>query len=380
MRVVHTVPSIAREASGPTYVVTRLCESLIEKKQRVNLAVLAEHSDALTAGSTYIKYFSVDFGQRRLGVSNQMRRWLNTEAFAGRIDLLHNHSLWMMPNVYPGRTAAKFRIPYVVSPHGVFTEYAMSIGSNIKKLFWPLIQKPSLISVGMFHATAESEYKDIRRLGFRQPVAIIPSGIDLPDRIALQGTERRTLLFLGRIHPNKGLDLLIPAWQQLQNQFPDWYLKIVGPDENDYLSEVKALVAKIHAERVEFVEPKFGKAKWDTYANSALFILPSYSENFGVAVAEALASGVPAIVTRGAPWQGLEMNQAGWWIDTSVEALVAVLREALSSSPEKLQRMGACGRAWMLKEYSWSNISMRMLDSYRWLRDGGPAPAWIITD
>ena len=254
----------------------------------------------------------------------------------------------------------------------------MGSGSPLKKVFWPLLQRPALSAAACFHATADSEYEDIRRMGFRQPVAIIPNGIDIPELLPKAEKACRTLLFLGRIHPKKGLDMLLPAWRAVQGRFPEWHLKIVGPDNRGHLGEMQHLASKLRLERVEFSGALFGAQKWQAYRDADLFVLPTYSENFGLAVAEALASSTPAIATKGAPWAGLQQQQAGWWIDIGVDPLVACLEDALAQSADKLQAMGKRGRNWMVAEYSWKRVGQQIFDIYRWVLDRGNKPEWVI--
>ncbi len=155
VRVIHTVPAIAEEASGPSYSVVRLCESLIAQGEDVTLAAL--DWAPLAAPPPFLKAFPLGLGPRRLGRSPAMARWLDSQAAAGKVALIRNHSLWMMPNVYPGRTASRYAIPYIVSPRGTLSAWAMQSGSSVKRLFWPLLQRPSLSAVTCFHATAQSE-------------------------------------------------------------------------------------------------------------------------------------------------------------------------------------------------------------------------------
>lgn len=382
MRVIHVVPAIAEEASGPSYSVVRLCESLIAQGQDVTLAAL--DWAPLPAPPPFLKTFPLGLGPRRLGRSPGMRRWLDDAARQGTADLFHNHSLWMMPNVYPGWVARQQQVPLMVSPRGTLSAWAMSSGSAIKRVFWPWLQKPALAATTCFHATAESEYDDIRRMGFRQPVVIIPNGIDIPDLVPKILNESRTLLFLGRVHPKKGVDLLLHAWQVVMTRFPDWDLQIVGPDNGGYLVKMQALAARLRLERVVFPGTLYGKEKLCAYREASLFVLPTHSENFGMTVAEALAAGTPAIVTKGAPWGGLEQQQgAGWWIDIGVDPLVACLEEALSLSPQNLVKMGQRGRDWMEAEFSWAQVGKRMAETYHWILEGQEAstkPDWILLD
>jgi glycosyltransferase involved in cell wall biosynthesis len=289
----------------------------------------------------------------------------------------------MMPNVYPGQAARRHRLPLVVSPRGTLSAWAFSSGSRIKRLFWPALQRPALAATSCFHATAQSEYEDIRRMGFPQPVAIIPNGIDIPGLPAKVVRPHRTLLFLGRIHPIKGLDMLLPAWRAVQDRFPDWQLRIVGPDNGGYLSQMQRMVVDLRLKRIEFCGALYGEQKWTAYRQADLFVLPTYSENFGMAVAEALASGTPAIVSKGAPWPGLVRQGAGWWVDIGMDPLVACLENALARPATELAKMGSRGRTWMETEYSWRQVGLQMATTYRWIlgeQEADSKPAWIMLD
>lgn len=372
------MPAIAEEASGPSYSVTRLCSGLIAQGHEVELAAL-EWAPIANA-PPFLRQFPIGSGPRRLGRSPAMFSWLSEQGRSEKVSIIHNHSLWMMPNIYPGWVARRFEIPLVISPRGTLSTFAFNNGSAVKRLVWPLLQKPAIDPVTCFHATAISEYEDIRRMGFRQPVAVIPNGVDIPPMGQKAPKLRRSVLFLGRIHKKKGLDMLLPAWRVLQDRFTDWDLKIAGPDNRGYLGEMRLLAEHLRLKRIEFLGPVYGEAKWQMYRDSDLFVLPTYSENFGMSIAESLAAGTPAIVSKGAPWGGLEDYGAGQWIDIGIDPLVASLESLMTCSTEDLDDMGRRGRAWMSKSFSWQTIGHQILDTYRWIQDGQRVeakPAWI---
>lgn len=374
---IHSVPEIDEEASGPSYSVLRLCSAL--RASGIPSTVIAL-SNGLPADALGAALFPRGHGPKRLGSSPAMLAWLRSAASEGRLTLLHNHSLWMMPNVYPGWVCSREGVPLVVSPRGTLSGWAMSHGSIVKKLFWPFVQRPALAATRCFHATALSEYEDIRRVGFTQPVAVIPNGIDIPDIVSVRQGPIRTLLFLGRIHPKKGLPVLLRSWQAISKRFSDWRLRIVGPDNNGHLAEIQSLAAALQLQRISFEGPLYGSHKTAAYRDSDLFVLPTHSENFGVSVAEAMAAGTPVIVTRGAPWQGIEAHGAGWWPEISVEALTDALSRAMSLSPAERQDMGVRGRNWMRQEYSWTRVGSMMSETYRWIRGASPMPPWVRLD
>lgn len=376
MKIIHIVPSIGNESSGPSYSVTRLCSELVAQNQDVILASLDFPLNTILL--KFLKTFPLGLGPQRLGRSPSMRKWLFVEGKSGLIDILHNHSLWMMPNVYPCSVSRRYNIPLVVSPRGTLSEWAFSSGSMVKKVFWPLLQEPAIKATTFFHATAFSEYKDIRRMGFKQPVGIIPNGIDIPQHKRSNNRDKRTILFLGRIHPIKGVDMLLEAWGIISPRFQEWQLRIAGPDNDGYLSRMKSLSAHLKLKRIEFSGPLYGEAKLKAYRDAELFILPSHSENFGMSVAEALAAGTPVIVSKGAPWEGVERERAGWWIDMGLDPLVACLEIALCIPRETLHCMGIKGRNWMQRDFSWEDIAQKTNQAYQWILNGGKKPDWIL--
>jgi glycosyltransferase involved in cell wall biosynthesis len=306
-----------------------------------------------------------------------LRRWLHSQAASGGVDIMHSHSLWMMPNVYPGAASRQGTCKLVVSPRGTLSAWALRRRAVQKRVFWRLLQGPALRSAACFHATAESEYEDIRRMGFTQPLCVLPNGVDLPPLNKATTDGPRQLLFLGRIHPQKGVEVLVHAWHSVAERFPEWKLTMVGPGEPRYVGCLRALVAQWGTERIEFPGPLYGEDKVAAYRRASLFVLPTFSENFGMAVAESLASGTPVIVTRAAPWAGLEQHRAGWWIETGVDPLIACLEQALSMPPPRLEEMGRAGHAWMKRDFSWPRIGRQFLETYQWLLDGGPTPEWV---
>lgn len=378
MTVIHTVNDTANEASGPSYSVRRLCEQLIAQGEEVTLATLdwTPHS----APPRFLRTFPLGRAPRRLGSSPLMKRWLREQAVRHSLDLIHVHGLWMMPSVYPGQVARKYKVPVIIAPRGTLSQYAFQSGSVAKRVFWPLMQRPALEAMACFHATADGEYRDIRRMGFRQPVAIIPNAVDVPPYERRADQDARTVLYLGRIHPEKGIETLLTAWKQVFPRFPDWRLRVVGPDIGGYLARMKVVAESLGLQRVVFSRPLFGKDKQDAYRAADLYVLPSPSENFGMSVAEALAAGTPAIATKGAPWRGLVDKKAGWWVDTGPESLANAFHEVLTTSETNLLEMGRRGRAWMQEEFSWPQVANKTMAVYRWTLSGGPRPACVVED
>ena len=377
MRVAHVIAGIDDPAAGTTYAVTRLCETLGRRGLDIELHTLAPLSNESANGYRQIAY-PRSAVPAKLGLSGAMRVGLR-EAAAG-VHIIHNHGLWMMPNVYAGAAAQRAGRPFVCSVHGTLAPVALRRSRWKKSIFGLVAQRASLAAVSCFHATSVAEYGDIRRLGFPQPICVVPFGIDVPPPTHRQGGDRRTLLFLGRVDPIKQVDVLLMAWRAVENAFPEWDLVICGPDNGGHLPAMQRLAQDLGTARVSFVGPKYGGEKDKLLDSCDLFVLPSFSENFGFVVAEALAHGMPAIMTRAAPWDGLERHRCGWWIDIGSEALEACLRQALFAEPETLAEMGQRGREWMSRDFSWVRVGEMMDQTYQWLMQRTEKPEWVRAD
>ena len=298
-------------------------------------------------------------------------------------ELLHSNGIWTPVNHWVSRFAARQKIPLVVQPRGMLEPWALAFRGWKKRLALSLYQRRDLRSAALFIATAEQEAESIRRVGLQQPIAVIPNGVQLDvaesiacDRSSDAGIHKA--LFLSRVHQKKGLLNLVAAWGRVRPS--KWRLVIAGPDEGGFLAEVLSAVRREGIQDlVEYVGEVEGKAKAELYHSADLFVLPTFSENFGIVVAEALAYGIPVITTRGAPWADLKTYGCGWWIDIGVEPLVVALREAIGLSDEERQAMGEHGREYV-RRYDWGDIARQTADVYRWVLGRGPKPACVYLD
>lgn len=313
----------------------------------------------------------------RLWFSRGLNRALQGEGKTA--DLIHNNSLWVVPNLYPAWAAAKHNKPLVVSLHGTLSAVSLTFSPWRKRIFWAAFQGDAVRSAACLHATCENEYQDIRKFGLKNPVIVLPYGLDIPPPAPQRTAGRlRRVLFLGRLHPIKGLDNLLAAWARLAGRMPDWELRLVGPTERGYEERLKEQARDLP--RVSFAGPRYGKEKSEEYAAADLYVLPSRSENFGVTIGEALAAGVPVLTTTGTPWSGLAKEGCGWWVEPTSAAIAAALEDALGSSPDKLSGMGQRGRTWIERDFSWERIGMEMSEGYRWAVHGGSVPDCVRLD
>lgn len=377
MKVIHLVPSIFDENSGPSYSVTRTCE-LLNNNLDIELLTLSKKSIPGIFENIkkmqFHKQFDIDYGIKKFGISSKLSKYIKYKIDKNKVDIIHSHAMWHILATYPGNLLKNNNYKIVISPRGTFSKYAFAHKKFIKQIFWNLFLYPAINKSHCFHATSYQEYLDIRRLGFKQPVAIIPNGVDIKKNIKSIKSPKRNIIFLGRIHKLKGLENLLYAWKKINFKYKDWQLKIIGTDvgykkRSNYLRKLKLLSQKLKLINIDFVDPIYGNEKFQTLADAQIMILPSFTENFGMTVAEALSVGTPVITTNQTPWHQLDSKNAGWCIDIGVEATINCLEEALSKNVDELNEMGTRGIEWMQQDFSWPTIINKLILTYGWLND-----------
>lgn len=368
--VIHLIAEGLEPGGGLAYAVPRLRQSLIDSGHDVHLHAL---ETASRGGSD--SYSTIL--PRSLGISPELKSAFR--AVASTADVLHVHGIWGHALGHPALLRDRYRYKVVLSPHGMLEPWALGHHRFRKRLMWMARTKRVVDRSHMLHATSLSERDAIRAVGFMGPIAIVPNGIDVPvvSPTPPEHGQGPFVLSLGRLHPKKGLDMLLRAWKVVGAAHKDWRLVIAGPGEARYRKSLEVLTTQLGLPRVEFRGPVFGAEKQRLYEAASLFVLPTHSENFGLVVAEALAQATPVVVTKGAPWSSLESRGCGWWVDIGVAPLIAAMDEAMELSAIDRQMMGNRGREWVEKDFSWETVAGLMVESYRWLIDGGPVPGWI---
>ncbi|MGD9614950.1 MAG: glycosyltransferase [Alphaproteobacteria bacterium] len=383
LRSVHVVAGLDPAYGGPSYSVPRLCEALAAAGTAPVLLSIASERDPsgdIFSGGYPNRRFAQDL--TRVPGLRALRRSAGFSAAlkqtAATADVVHDHGLWLWPNLQAGWSARAAGKPLIVSPRGMLSPPALAFFAAKKRAFWTLLQGPVMRRAACIHATSGQEYAELRAFGLRHPIAVIPNGIDLPEPIpdAPECTTReRIVLSLGRLHPKKGLEMLLQAWVKIEPAHPGWRLTLVGPGEERYIGELRAMARSLGLGRVSFGGPVYGAAKWEAYRAADLFVLSSLNENFGLTAAEALAAGTPVIATTGTPWRRVESEDCGWWVEPAPEALAVTLATAMAMPRPALRGMGMKGRAWMARDFSWNRVARDMSDLYSWLtgRAGQPA-------
>jgi glycosyltransferase involved in cell wall biosynthesis len=357
MRVLMATPSLAQEVGGPAYSVLRTHEEL---------ALASVESQLLTKWGG--------------GGSTSISEWARHTPTGA--DILHNFGAWTPFNHQVSRWAQRAGTPEILCPMGMLEPWSLAQRRVKKRLAWLLYQRRNAAGAAVLHATAKTEGDHLRALGLKNPIAVIPRGIDFPmsdslSRGSSRNRKQRVLLFLSRIHPKKGLLELVEACSSVR-ETKGWRLVIAGPDAEGYQAVVAAAVKRAGLEdKVNFVGPVWGDAKRRLFAEADVFVLPTHSENFGVVIGEALAHGVPVITTTGAPWAELCEFRCGWWIPQGASALKAALEEALSVHNSVLADMGSRGQSLVRERYGWPAVVRQHIELYSWVAGWGPKPACV---
>lgn len=278
--------------------------------------------------------------------------------------LIHLHGIWSPLLVAFASSAREHGIPYVVSPHGMLEPWSLGVRALRKSLALRLYQARLLSECAAVHATSEMEAEHLRALPFiRSPVHVVPNAVDMPDGPP-QNRQRnsRTLLFMSRLHPKKGLEILLQAWYRLRPT--DWKLLIAGSGDPAYVAKLQSWCSTRTLPGVQFVGQVSGRERERMFAMSTALVLPTQSENFGNVVAEALARGLPVITTTGTPWQSLIDQRCGWWVAPTVDAVARALAELFNSDDQLLWGMGARGRHYALENFTVAAIRDRLKTMY----------------
>ena len=389
IRVAHSIASLAPQSGGTARVARDLTDALSAKDASSTVMLLSQGRSSegilqMTPGTRVNQSLALSENILSIKAGLPLRALLRDVFAKESVDLLHDHGIWLPCNHHAAVVSGKFRVPLVLHCHGMLEPWALQQGKWKKSLALKVYQRRNLEVAKLIFATAEQEAESIRRLGLRQPIAILPNGVRVGSEIppVMLGRSshlaKRNALFLSRIHPKKGLLNLVDAWSKVRP--PDWRLRLVGPDEVGHLAEVMRRVRDLGLDDcIEYIGEVEGRAKEAIYCDSDLFVLPSFSENFGVVVAEAMSYGLPVITTRGTPWEGLCSRRCGWWIDPAVDSLASTLREVFGMDAEKLREFGARGREYA-REFDWSHIAEQTMEVYDWVLERGPRPACVFLD
>ena len=388
MRVGFLVSSVSREAGGLFQSVRGLARAVISEDVNASVFGISDPNSALDVldwQPASVRTFEPQCSA--WGYSSQLVPALTT----ADLDILSTHGLWKYCSVASQRWHGQTARPYIVHPHGMLELWALRNAGLKKRIAALLYENQHLRGAACLRALCEPEAQSIRSFGMRNPICVIPNGVDLPQMIQSSGLRvqdselmqvsqgRKVLLYLGRLHPKKNLANLIRAWNQTVNSHPsgpgNWMLAIAGWDQAGYERELKKLATDNGLmASVRFLGPLFGQEKEVAYRTCDAFILPSLSEGLPMTVLEAWAHAKPVLMT-------LECNLpegfaagAALQIGTGPEEIAAGLKQLTEMSDDDRTAMGNRGRTLVATKFSWPEIGERMRSVYEWVLGGGATP------
>lgn len=375
MKITHVIATLGPEAGGPVNALLGLARA--QARLGLDVEVIA---DQCPKGST-IAAELVEAGVQITQVDPRnlapLVGWgFSLQRLAKRIrasDILHIHGMWNTGPTLASAIASRSGVPYVIRPCGMLDGWSLTQSRWRKRIHLGLVSRSCLNRAALIHATTSQEADEIQSLNLRAPRIVVPNGVDdlafsptpqaLPPALEELTRGKNLLLYLGRVHPKKGLDVLIEALGRAS--LPDTVLLVVGPREPEYYQRICEQLKQLDLEqRVHFIDPMYGPERFALYASANLFILPSQQENFGIAVAEAMASGTAVIVS---PEVALSSDVSAANAGAVVERDPAKLAEAITrllKDPDLRKRMGNAGREHAQTSFRWTSIAEQWRKTY----------------
>jgi len=326
-------------------------------------------------------------GPRNLAYSADLPQQLR----AIQPEVVHTQGIWMYFSAVNSRYCARTQTPYLVSPHGMLDPWQLrqSLGKDLKKqLALALYERRHLRQAACLHALNTSEHEAIRSFGARNPVAVMPNGVDLPAPAQgpavppwANSEDRNTLLFLSRVHPKKGLDELLDGWALTQPKRHNWQLVVAGPPKDAaYGAALRAQAQRLGvADTVQFIGGQFGERKATCYRAAQAFVLPSFSEGLPMAVLEAWSYGLPVVMSEFCNLPEGFTSGAALPVAPTPDSIAASLKQLFALPAAKRQQVGQRGYELVRERFTWAKVAADTLGLYRWVLGKGARPSFVHT-
>ncbi len=359
MKIIHYIPSIDRTSGGTTVYMQLLAKELGKLTELHIITHQGNHP--VEVENSHIHYINSSIWK---GMKQEWQKLLKTI----QPDIIHINCCWIPGCAFTQKWAQSLGYKVVLTPHGMLEPWIIARHYWTKKIPALLLyQRSAIKNADYLHATAESEKSNLLKLKYNKKIKVIANGIDV-NNIQIKSTWKRskTILFLSRVHVKKGIEFLLDAIAKLKEQLEGYTIYIAGEGENNYIQNLKEKTELLGINNlISFCGGVYGEKKWELFRQADLFILPTYSENFGIVVAEALASGTPVITTKGTPWQELETEHCGWWTEIGSEPTIKALKSFLACTEKELEQMGKNGRQLIERKYSAKKMAEDMITLYQ---------------
>ncbi|PAX53166.1 glycosyltransferase [Brunnivagina elsteri] len=382
MKVLMLIPALGNVYGGPSKCIIELAEAIGSKGLEVDIVTTNANGNVnldvplniwIQEQHYRIQYFHY------LNFIDYKFTWSLTQWLFQHVqdyDLVHTNAIFSYP-ILPAAWACQFhQVPYIMTPHGMLEPWALAYKAWKKNFYFSLIEKPALQNASGVQMLASTEFQRVQELGINAPLLLIPNGIHTHDFEKLPSAEifysqfpetrnKTLILFLGRIDPKKGLDLLAPAFAQARNLFPNSHLIVAGQDNIGYLPQVKEYFSNTSClEAVTFTGMLTGETKYSALAAANIFVVPSYSEGFSMSVLEGMASALPCVITTGCNFPEAEAAGAASIVDINAskiaDALIAYLQNL-----KQAQETGIRARQLVFQNYTWEKIADKTIINYQ---------------
>ena len=385
MKVSFLTANNSRSAGGLFYTITSCTKSLLDKGIDVSV---------ISCNGKYSPQDKLEYGNVPLLVYNRSKLpILNTLGYSTDINhiidiqkpqIIHQQGIWM----YHSYAALRYRNRHpgtilIIEPHGMLDPWAIHNSGWKKKIVGYLFEYKNLRNADCIHALCQSEYESIRSFGLKNPVAIIPNGVNLPKDLKFNRSQnRKILLYIGRIHPKKGIKELILGIVMIKKFNPfllkSWDIHIAGWDQNGYINELKRLVEINHlVDNIKFVGPLYGEAKERALNQANAFILPSFSEGLPMSVLEAWAHKLPVVMTDYCNLSEGFDSDAAFRISPNPKSIFNTLQDVFSADNAKLEDIGNNGYNLVKQNFTWDRVATQTIELYKYLLNGGEKPKFI---
>ena len=390
MKILLVVPALGQVYGGPSKIALELADALSQQGIHVDLVTTNANGSTnldvrlktwISAHSYRIQYFShLGLGDYKISVS--LTQWLFRHI--KDYDLVHTIAVFSYPITITHWLCQRHNIPYIMNPQGMLEPWALSYKAWKKRLFYALFEKSALESASALHMLSASEAQRIESLQLKTPITIIPNGLRRQDYETLPASDRfyhqfpetqgkTLLLFLGRIDPKKGLDLLALAFASVYPKFPDTHLIVAGQDNIGFLPTAKSYFSQANClEAVTFTGMLTGELKYAALAAADLYVAPSYSEGFSMSVLEGMASGLPCVITTGCNFPEAARANAAKVVGIQADAIASALIECLAD-PLAAKAMGDRARQLVLNHYTWDRVAAQLIEVYTAILEKKPA-------
>ena len=377
MRVLHVIPSVSERSGGPGMAIVPMCRAL--QAQGIEVVLVAtdaglrevdrahESPRAVDQGGVPAIFFPSQLGES-FKYSRPLSVWLNANIHS--FDAAHIHAVFNHASVAAARECRKAHVPYIIRPLGTLDPWSMKQKPLRKRVFWSILGKTMMSGAAAVHYTSQNEQKATEALLGVNHGQVIPLGIEVDDFSTNDVRRDRYVLVISRLHPKKGLDVLIDAFTVLTRrpEFDLWTLVIAGDGPANHVALLKRKAVAAQG-RIEFPGWIEGARKEELLRHASLLALPSYQENFGLCVMEALARSVPVLISPHVNLaEEIETANAGWIAPVESEALFATLATALADADE-LAKRGRAGKL-LSQRYSWERVATSLAGLYTEITNG----------